>query len=256
MDLDKYIASGILELYVAGQLSERENREIAALAEAHPRVREEIEAIEATVRGLSSAYAAGRKPDFAPLQSRLAKPSRVRPLWPAYSGWAAAVVVGAASVYFYVQNRDLQSQLQRQELMRGALEEQIANTEDSLKEANRLLEALGERSIQVVPLQGQTVAPEAYARAYWNREDTRLYIDARGLPEPPPGMVYQVWSLTLDPLTPVSLGLLEDFAADADKIFALQNPNASEAFGITLEPAGGSATPTLEQLYTLGTVPS
>ena len=28
----------------------------------------------------------------------------------------------------------------------------------------------------------------------------------------------------------------------------------AEAFGITLEPAGGSVSPTLEQLYTLGKV--
>ena len=34
----------------------------------------------------------------------------------------------------------------------------------------------------------------------------------------------------------------------------LENANESEAFGITLEPEGGSETPTLEQLYTLGAV--
>ena len=39
-----------------------------------------------------------------------------------------------------------------------------------------------------------------------------------------------------------------------NKIFTINNTNSSEAFGITLEPEGGSKTPTLEQLYTLGTV--
>ncbi|MEL6919223.1 MAG: anti-sigma factor, partial [Bacteroidota bacterium] len=41
-----------------------------------------------------------------------------------------------------------------------------------------------------------------------------------------------------------------------NKIFAVTNLNESEAFGITLEPAGGSESPTLEQLYALGTIPS
>ncbi|WP_338038976.1 anti-sigma factor [Maribacter litopenaei] len=50
------------------------------------------------------------------------------------------------------------------------------------------------------------------------------------------------------------MGLLEDFAMDENKVFTLNNPNESEAFGITLEPAGGSESPTLEQLYTLGVV--
>ncbi len=36
----------------------------------------------------------------------------------------------------------------------------------------------------------------------------------------------------------------------------LQNTNESEAFGIRLEPAGGSESPTMEQLYTLGVVAS
>ncbi|WP_368662289.1 anti-sigma factor domain-containing protein [Zobellia laminariae] len=69
-------------------------------------------------------------------------------------------------------------------------------------------------------------------------------------------MVYQVWSLKLDPLTPTSMGLLKDFTEDENKIFTLDNPNQTEAFGITLEPAGGSESPNLEQLYTLGAVAS
>ena len=49
---------------------------------------------------------------------------------------------------------------------------------------------------------------------------------------------------------------LEDFVDDDNKVFALANPNESEAFGITLEPAGGSESPNLEQLYALGVATS
>ena len=91
---------------------------------------------------------------------------------------------------------------------------------------------------------------------YWKKDQEVVYIDALGLPEPPEGKVYQVWSLTLDPLTPTSIGLLADFVNDENKVFELQNPNKSQDFGITLEPAGGSETPTMEQLYTLGVVQS
>ncbi len=37
-------------------------------------------------------------------------------------------------------------------------------------------------------------------------------------------------------------------------IFPVDNVIEAEAFGITLEPDGGSTTPTLENLYTLGKV--
>ena len=87
---------------------------------------------------------------------------------------------------------------------------------------------------------------------YWDESNDQVYLDLQGLPEPPEGKVYQVWSLILDPLTPTSLGTIDDFLQDDNKIFKLENANKSQAFGITLEPAGGSVSPTLEQLYTLG----
>ena len=79
-------------------------------------------------------------------------------------------------------------------------------------------------------------------------------MDAAGLPEPPEGMVYQVWALKLNPLTPTSIGLLDNFRVNDQKMFAVDNATDAEAFGITLEPKGGSLTPTMEQLYTLGKV--
>jgi anti-sigma-K factor RskA len=74
------------------------------------------------------------------------------------------------------------------------------------------------------------------------------------LPTPPKGKVYQGWSLKLSPLTPTSLGTIDTFTASTNKIFTIENANKSEAFGITLEPIGGSKQPTLDQLYTLGAV--
>jgi hypothetical protein len=64
------------------------------------------------------------------------------------------------------------------------------------------------------------------------------------------GMVYQIWSLATTQLTPTSIGLLSDFSNNS-KIFAVDKTGDAEAFGITLEPAGGSLNPTME-LYTLG----
>jgi anti-sigma-K factor RskA len=105
----------------------------------------------------------------------------------------------------------------------------------------------------VVALGGQAVAPTSSAKVYWNKETEVVYIDAAGLPEPPKGMVYQVWALKLNPLTPTSIGLLDNFDKNNSRIFAVSN-TGDEAFGITLEPAGGSLSPTMEQLYTLGKV--
>ena len=43
MDVQKYIASGVLEAYWAGELNEQEMREVEAMASQHPEVKQELE---------------------------------------------------------------------------------------------------------------------------------------------------------------------------------------------------------------------
>ncbi|MDF4221907.1 anti-sigma factor [Maribacter sp. M208] len=261
MDVEKYIASGILELYVAGILSEKENLEIANYAKEYPEIKKEIEEIEASILELSRKASPGYHYSFKALMNRINGEVKVVDInekrstpFLSYMGWAASVLLAVGLFWMYQQNQDLKSNIEVVEKQNVDLEQQIADTDSSLEQTQKLLNTLRDKNISVIPLGGQDVSPTSYAKAYWNKQEEKVFIDAKGLPEPPDGFVYQVWSLKLSPLTPTSMGLLEDFATDENKVFALNNPNNSEAFGITLEPAGGSESPTLEQLYTLGVV--
>ena len=49
LNIQEYISSGILELYVRGSLSATEMQEVEEMANAHPEVRQEIEEIEKAV---------------------------------------------------------------------------------------------------------------------------------------------------------------------------------------------------------------
>jgi anti-sigma-K factor RskA len=266
MEIDKYISSGILELYVAGLLTEEQNMEVQRRAQENPRIMEEILAIEGAVRELSKSVSprATMGRGFPEILKRigeevepveLGKPRRGTS-WTAYSGWAAAILLAAGIWWVYQQNQDLQTQMELRSDQIEVLEDQIFQARSSREKSETLLNALRGQNVTVVALGGQATSPDSFAKAYWNKSENKVYIDALGLPEPPPGKVYQVWSLKLSPLAPTSIGLLEDFMSDENKIFALLNPNDSEAFGITLEPAGGSETPTMDQLYTLGQVAS
>ena len=262
MDVKEYIASGILELYVAGQLSEKENSEVHDFSIQHPEIVTEILAIEAAILKLSKIAAKGYVTQFESIlkQISIQNNTKVIPMdkkgsnWSTYLGWAASVVLALGLFWMYNQNNELKSQIEIIEKEQLQLEQQIADSNSSLEKTQELLTTIRDKNITVVPLGGQTVSPESYAKAYWNKTEQKVLIDAQGLPEPPEGMVYQVWSLKMSPLTPTSMGLLEDFIDDENKVFAIANQNASEAFGITLEPAGGSKAPTMEQLYTLGAV--
>ena len=263
MDVEQYIASGILELYVAGVLSEKENLEISTYAKEYPSIHAEIVSIEAAILELSKKASSAKAYPFNTIESKIdlsSTETKVIPLekptnnWSQYLSWAASILLAIGLFWVYNQKEDLKSELEVVEQQNMLLEEQIANSDNSLEKTKELLITIRDKEITVIPLGGQAVSPTSYAKAYWNKKEQKVFIDAQGLPEPPDGFVYQVWSLKLSPLTPTNMGLLQDFISDENKIFALDNPNNSEAFGITLEPAGGSESPTLEQLYTLGAV--
>ena len=264
MDIKKYIASGILELYVAGSLSEKENQEVYEAMQKYPEIKSEVEAIEKAIIALTSSVAPkGRLLVFNDIKNKLnlgkvinLDQNSEKSNWFKYAGWAASIALLVGSLWMYNQNIELKNAIEVANNKNVDLEEKISNANQSLANTKELNTILRSKNIATITLGGQAISPESYAKVYWNKEEQLAYIDVAGLPEPPAGKVYQVWSLKLDPLSPTSIGILEDFATDDNKVFALANTNDSQAFGITLEPEGGSESPTMEQLYTLGVVSS
>lgn len=264
MDIKKYIESGILELYVAGSLSEKENQDVYEAMQKYPEIKSEVEAIEKAIVKLTSSVAPkGRLLVFNDIKNKII-PNKVISLdrdskksnWFKYAGWAASIALLVGSLWMYNQNNELKNAIEVANNKNVDLEEKISNANQSLANTKELNTILRSKNIATITLGGQAISPESYAKVYWNKEEQLAYIDVAGLPEPPAGKVYQVWSLKLDPLSPTSIGILENFATDDNKVFALANTNDSQAFGITLEPEGGSESPTMEQLYTLGVVSS
>jgi len=258
MEIQNYINSGILELYVYGLLSETENLEVANMAKKYAEVNAEIVSIEKSILNLSTSFSPFLSADnFAKIKAKLElKHSKVVEISPktslfTYMSWAATILLLIGFGYQYYQNNQQMIGLKNE---KSKLEEALVTSETNNKETEEVLNVVRDSKNTVVNLGGQAVAPEAFAKIYYNKQTAAVYVDAAGLPEPPEGKVYQVWALKMDPLTPTSIGLLEDFTADKHKIFTVENAIGSEGFGITLEPAGGSASPTMTQLYALGKV--
>ncbi|WP_109852559.1 anti-sigma factor domain-containing protein [Aquimarina sp. AU58] len=265
MDIKAYITSGILELYVYGSLSEKENTEVYKILQKYPEAVKEVDRIEKALHQLSSAAApTSTIPTYTKIKNQIESENtsdvipitRKRNNIPTYIGWAASVALLIGLFVQFNKNRTLQQQLVINQTEKILLEGKINVAEEDLSKTKSLLSVLRNKDIIQIPLRAQQIDPTAYAAVYWDKDKQTAYIDVAGLPTPPPGKVYQVWSLKLDPLTPTSMGILDEFNKDDTKIFMLNNPNKSEAFGITLEPEGGSESPTMEQLYTLGTVAS
>jgi Anti-sigma-K factor rskA len=258
MDKQEYIESGILELYVFGQLGEPEFSEVTKMAESDPDIREEIVSIEKAIINFSESVSPFLSSEnYEKIRKELMLKHGAVDMKPQssiylYIGWAATILLLIGVGYQYVQLEDKKTTIVNIETEKSKLQKSVVDLTLENKANESALSVVRDNNNAIIALAGQEVSPESYARVYWNKETKAVHIDAAGLPEPPDGMVYQVWALKLNPLTPTSIGLLEDFKGNAKRIFTVENANEAEAFGITLEPAGGSASPTLEQLYTLG----
>ncbi len=260
MNIEEIIESGTLELYITGSLSQREAMEVEELLASHPAVLKEVEAIEASLLGLAKEdieippHVWESIRDSIKGVRRLPVEKRSTP-WSSITGWAAAILCFLGVFWMMQKNATLQDELQVTTTQKVVLEDQIEQTESALASSNELLDILRSKDYRSISLPGNdAVSTTAYAKVYYNDAEKVAYVDARGLPTPPRGKVYQVWSLIMQPLTPRSVGLLDGFETSESKVFRLENIPDPEAFGITLEPEGGSESPNLEQLYALGTV--
>lgn len=261
METSAYIDSGILELYVYGLLNEDETQEVSRMSKEHKEVHDEIVSIEKAIVDLSTSFSPFLSADnFEKIRQQLSlKYGKVvemkrRSNWPQYMGWAAALLLLVGAGYLYTQLNETNMQVVNVENEKTKLQENLMQLEVKNKQSESALAIVRDKDNSVIDLAGQAVAPQSFAKIYYNKQTETVYVDAAGLPEPPEGKVYQVWALKMNPLTPTSIGLLENFTADNQRIFAVSNAAGAEGFGITLEPAGGSETPTMEQLYTLGVV--
>jgi len=262
MEAQEYIESGTLELYVYGLLTETENLEIAEVAKKNPEVEQEILAIEKAIVALSSSFSPFHSvANFEKIKARLelkhGKVVEMKPAsnWSQYLGWAAAVVMLLGLGYQTLELTKTKEAIATVGTEKNKIQRDFAYLDQQNRETEKNLSIVRDIKNTGVTLGGQAVSPTSFAKVYWNKDTRTTYIDAAGLPKPPKGMVYQVWSLKLSPvLTPTSIGLLDNFDQNEQKIFAVDQTDSAEAFGITLEPAGGSLTPTMEQLYTLGKV--
>lgn len=160
---------------------------------------------------------------------------------------AAAITIAILGVALFKASRraeDLENQVARERI----------RIEEQARELNRERET---RSLLAAPdsytavLSGTPEAPRARARIAMNPQTKRAVLFARDLPPAPAGKQYQLWFIAGENVLPGGV-----FTTDADGSAVLDDrvpPAAGQVtaqsaarmvFAVTLEPAGGTASPT------------
>ena len=250
-NIQEYLDSGVIEMYVLDQLNDAERAEVEKLAAQYPEIREEIVEVEEamgtyhTLEGLtppdhilSNIMAATAVGTVAAVESKVTpSPKRTLPLfWP----MAAAIAGLALSIWMYIGK---QSVLQELASLKKTTENLRANEQiisgrlqAAEKELNGLKDACCAEKLVVKGIN----QPIAIASVFWDKKVRLAHLKLENLGNPG-DQQYQLWAFVGG--KPVSIGVV-DWEALQKGLVTFEFKNKPEAFAISLEPFGGSPAPT------------
>lgn len=173
--------------------------------------------------------------------------SPARPLWAHGLALAASIAVAVGALLYAWALRSEVSIL-RQSVVATSdeaakLRGELATLRRNWVEVTRAMEVLRAPNMLRVDLKGQATLPSAAGRAFWS--GAGLMFTAEGLPALPKDKVYQLW--TIKGAVATGAGTFVPDARGAASVTAIVAAGSAvpDAFGVTIEPAGGSTTPTM-----------
>ncbi len=266
MNLQEYIASGVLEAYLLGQLSQEESTRVETMRVNHTEIQQEMLRIEESLELIAQKTAVTpresvRKNIIGNIKASghgdvndevipMNKPNNRRLTYLVAASLALALVSSAVSIKLWNQLKETEQQLNNLLAQNQQLAENFDQANYKLEQTNKDLSIIVSEKYQKVVMKS-TGSDGALASVYWSQENTNVYLSSGSLPQPPTDKQYQLWAL-IDG-KPVDAGVF-DLPDGGNLLLEMKSIAAADAFAITLEPKGGSINPTLEELKVLGNV--
>jgi anti-sigma-K factor RskA len=263
VNVKEYISSGAIESYVMGFGTNTEREEFEQLCQQYPEIAEARTAFELALKG-ELLKDAPRPPAFLKqrIEEALKESSQatetveteeektVRRVGPWKWLAAASLILLAGAVYWAFNTNNKYQELVQ---TNNKLEQELSQSKEKLafmEEDARMMQKPG---IKMIALKGTSIAPQAYTTVYWDTTgSTRdVYLLVNNLPQPQSDKQYQLWALLNG--QPIDLGMIDNSSIRQNRLLTkMQNVQNAQAFAITLEPKGGSQSPTLDSMYVMG----
>lgn len=202
MTTKEYIASGKLEMYVLGHLSEQENFAVAKLRRADSEINLEIDKIEAAIIQLTATLSPTVSSEMmdAMISNQTAKSSKLEKKketnWSAILGWSFCLLLLLTATYFGYENSSLIEYQVKSQKEKTAL---LAET-DSIKQQSvrteTILNFLKLPATQKQILESEDNSTDVTATLFYNHNELTAILDLANLPVLGQGEVYQLWSVT------------------------------------------------------------
>lgn len=292
MDVQRYISSGIIESYVVGLLPSADAKEVEATMAQYPEVRAQVEAcrqdmelyvglhavtpppavktsIMAIIAAEGNAIANGNGASPGDYQAPVASLSGSSQPDAGENGatvhhlvdgrWRIAAIaclillIGSLAMNYVYFNNYTAVKGKYDELLLAQANLTRANEtyQTKLQQSEDELALMRNPDYQAIRMPGVKGHEGNIATIYWNAKSQEVYLLSQNLPVPPADKQYQLWAIVGG--KPVNAGVFNtgDLAKGLQK---MKQISGAQAFAVTLEKAGGAASPTLTQMFVLGKV--
>lgn len=266
MDIKAYIESGVIESYVLGIAESQEAAELEHMVRQYPSVSEAIAGFEASLE--RSAMSGAIKPparikeqlltsladDFSKTGSgspAVVIPMAQRSRMASYVAAASIILLlisAALNVYFYDKFQSTSSAYQALLIQKNSLLAENQNSQARALDLYQSMQMMSDPAVTKVSMPGIKGKENNLVTVFWDTRSKDVYLLANKLPQAATGKQYQLWAIVDG--KPVDAGMLGTCAS----LCKMKNIPKASMFAITLEQAGGSAVPHLDQMYVAGKV--
>jgi len=272
-DIKAYMETGILELYVLGDVTPDEKLQVEAMALQHPAIKAELDEIERsmelyarenavepseTLRGriLNSMItnlgddSTFKTKEAEPVNNVIALPVIKTNSFYKYAFAACLALLLASTVALL----NMYNRLQQSTTQLVALRFQKQQFANRVNMMDQQLEIFRDASFKFLKLQATPKAPPGAAVTIaWSPAKHKVMIDMSSMKMPvnDNSHQYQLWAIVAG--KPVDLGVFDETpGANNMKEMKTMASISADEFAVTLEPRGGSASPTMDEMMVLG----
>ncbi len=266
-NVQAYIESGILELYVLGNVTPEEKLQVEEMMAAYQHVRAEVDEIERALEVYAHKNAVEPAADNRThilnslvtnladdnnFSSKIKEEDNVVALPRANNFYkyafaaSLALLVGVSITLYNVYNKLEQSNDQL--LALSQQNQQFAKTVN-LKEQQ--IGVFRDANFKLLRLEGTEKSPDAGLTIAWNPKSKKVMIDMvdMKLPSTDQDHQYQLWAMVNG--KPVDLGVFDKPSVDTTDMVEMKSVALAQAFAVTIERRGGSRNPTLDEMVVI-----
>lgn len=244
MDRKKILEEGLLEKYLLHELTVTEQHAVEKVLQEDAEVKSRFELLEADFEKMAFENAITPNPRVKEsLRERIHDENAGRKYnWPFLAAASIALLFIGTSFWLYNNWQDAQNNLDSIQNQTTNLQKRLNLLEAKTTTTETQLNAIN--NVNTIPflLKGNSKLPNAHAVVYVNHEDKSVIVNPKGLPELSNELTYQMWSDVDGEM--INMGLL----SPQKELLAVEYIKDAESLNITIEPAGGSEHPSVENL--------